>query len=344
MGVNSLPKTVTRACLIAWQSDRWSCGNQQVIAIKAVTQCSIVGDCAGISQCGWLVRSVDPVQVTAVSYQITDARRPFPRSPTLSRPTTHCCTYNYLIVFYLARSARANSKLPSCCVLLALAMSSSGNLSVSVLTISGGRVNATQRVLLLQLTHSLPTFPLSPCCVCNQPSSGSDIWYSEHRCSGVAIGLLIATSLSFDRTWLQTISNDLIAIKSWSRQALYQPQFSEALWLWKKDKHHGSFHLWINLLRADVRRVCYKVMDINVLFTLHTSLSTQSNTFPRASAHNSPHRRLVKRSDVHSAALLRGVSICILLWHRRTHTFAADIVILSLCHTTNKILSNTYNI
>ena len=124
----------------------------------------------------------------------------------------------------------------------------------------------------------------------------------------------------------------------------YQPQFSEALWLWKKDKHHGSFHLWINLLRADVRCVCYKVMDINVLFTLHTSLSTQSNTFPRASAHNSPHRRLMKRSDVHSAALLRGVSIRILLWHRRTHTFAADIVILSLCHTTNKILSNTYNI
>ena len=81
---------------IAWQSDRWSCRNQKLIAIKAATQCSIVrqatlvGHRAGNSQCGWMAspspgadeRSCD----SAVRYLITDARPPacppFPRSLT----------------------------------------------------------------------------------------------------------------------------------------------------------------------------------------------------------------------------------------------------------------------
>jgi len=131
-------------------------------------------------------------------------------------------------------------------VVLALAVSSSGNLSVSILCCSdwhslglaAGQQERQQMVLLSisgdgrcsttcaaaaaatdSLTPHLPALPMRVWCLYSAKQHQRHLILRTPSCRRVlkliAIGLLITIS-----TWLQTISNDLIAIKSWSRQAL----------------------------------------------------------------------------------------------------------------------------
>jgi len=127
-------------------------------------------------------------------------------------------------------------------------VSSSGNLSVSVLqwltlTQSSREWQEGQQMILLSISGGR-SMQHSACCCCNwltpsppSPHSPYAVFVIDQAAAAtfdtqntartppptaVAIGLLIAISLSFDSTWSQTISNDLITIKSWSRQALKQ--------------------------------------------------------------------------------------------------------------------------
>jgi len=79
---------------------------------------------ASVTVDGWSVGR--PLQVTAVRYHITDARPLFPRSLSWLYSLLYLTTYSIL---FGTRSLTANFQA----VVLALAVSSSGNLSVSVL-------------------------------------------------------------------------------------------------------------------------------------------------------------------------------------------------------------------
>jgi len=85
--------------------------------------------------------------------------------------------------------------------------------------------NQRPRVCCCLLTHYSPSSP-SPLVLFVCSSSSSDNCYSDSPqlrgidYPSVSIRCMIAISLVFDRMWLQSKINDLIAIKSWSRQAL----------------------------------------------------------------------------------------------------------------------------
>ena len=91
-----------------------------------------------------------------------------------------------------------------------------------LLSISGGRSTQHSACSCCNwLTHSPPSRSPHAVFVIGQAAAATfDTQNAVVPPTGVAIGLLIAISLSFDRTWSQTISNDLITIKSWWRQAL----------------------------------------------------------------------------------------------------------------------------
>ena len=79
----------------------------------------------------------------------------------------------------------------------------------------------TQSALLLQLTHYSPASPLSPCRVFYIiVSAVQRQWQLILRQSNAAVQTDVNSSLALDRMWSHSTVNDLIAIRSWWRQAL----------------------------------------------------------------------------------------------------------------------------
>ena len=131
---------------------------------------------ASLSVDGWSVGR--RLQVTAVRYQITDARPPFPHS--LSPDFTHCCTQLPNSILFGTRSLTANFQavvlaladakchplgICQCTVLqrLTLTQSSRGwqeGQQMILLSISGGRSTQRAAASTDSLTLHLPALPM----------------------------------------------------------------------------------------------------------------------------------------------------------------------------------------